>query len=146
MPAKPASTTVVFRPYDTTQVNQIHHQTYPTQPLPRDPHHGVRARLYDWLRLRGGIALPIALAWGSQFSPADLRDLTVSGLKGKGNNRQSRDTIEIFWSSKPTITGSNPVGIAIHSVFYIRFQIADFRYFVRFKSYAACAAVIQIRK
>lgn len=40
-----------------------------------------------WREKYYGLAVTIALAWDTQFSPADLRKLTISGIEGKGIDR-----------------------------------------------------------
>lgn len=47
----------------------------------------VRLVKTAWRTGYHGMAVTIALAWDSQFSPADLRGLTVAGIKGRGDNR-----------------------------------------------------------
>jgi len=40
-----------------------------------------------WRKGYHGMAVAIALAWDTQFSPVDLRGLTVAGIKGAGRDR-----------------------------------------------------------
>lgn len=47
----------------------------------------VRLVKQAWRSGYRGLAVSIAFAWDTQFSPVDLRGLTVSGIKGSGSNR-----------------------------------------------------------
>lgn len=40
-----------------------------------------------WREKYYGLAVTIALAWDTQFSPADLRKLTIAGIEGRGKDR-----------------------------------------------------------
>lgn len=61
------------------------------QPLPRSSswREGEVVRLVKeaWRSKYYGLAVTIAFAWDTQFSPVDLRSLTVSGICGHGQNR-----------------------------------------------------------
>lgn len=60
-------------------------------PLPRSSswNEGEVVRLVKmaWRRKYYGLAVSIAFAWDTQLSPADLRGLTVAGIKGEGRER-----------------------------------------------------------
>lgn len=47
----------------------------------------VRLAKEAWRSSYHGLAVAIAFAWDTQFSPVDLRGLTVSGIKGEGAGR-----------------------------------------------------------
>jgi hypothetical protein len=47
----------------------------------------VRLVKEAWRSGYRGLAVSIALAWDTQFSPVDLRGLTVAGIKGKAGSR-----------------------------------------------------------
>lgn len=60
-------------------------------PLPRSSSWSegevVRLVKMAWRRKYYGLAVSIAFAWDTQLSPADLRGLTVAGIKGEGKER-----------------------------------------------------------